>query len=512
MQGSGTSFRVGYEIMPIVATREQHRGKTKKILLIASIVLVALLICGAVVLHHYWPLTESAVRSDLAENTSASVRFGSFHETYFPPGCVAENVVFQRPNSPQPIITIRRLVIRAYLSGMLHNHVNVVEAESMHILVGDSDLKATHSTGQHSVVDRLIADDAIFEIRRADPRRNVRFVFHKFVIKDIGGTGPMSFSAVLDNPLPAGLLSISGEIGPWNSAHSEQSAVAGKYSLERADMSVFDGIAGTLTSSGHFRGTFQQIDLDGSTEIPEFEITKTHHTLPLVTHFTASVDSLNGNVVLHNVKAKFGHNEFIAQGSIGRGANGKRSANIDLSCDRGRIEDVFYPFIHSPRSPLTGDVAFKMKVIIPSGPEPFLQKLDLSSNFQIQRARFTRYKTQESLNKIAENPDQKTPNETLSDFQGTVTLSGGIAHFSSLSVHDQGASATFHGDYNLINEKVRMFGNLKTATSLTKTTSGGMSAVFAKVLEPFFKKRPHVTVVPVKIGGTYARPSFGLNM
>ena len=57
-----------------------------------------------------------------------------------------------------------------------------------------------------------------------------------------------------------------------------------------------------------------------------------------------------------------------------------------------------------------------------------------------------------------------------------------------------------------------MFGNRKTATSLTKSSSGGISAVFAKVLDPFFKKRSHVTVVPVKIGGTYTHPSFGLNM
>jgi len=166
-------------------------------------------------------------------------------------------------------------------------------------------------------------------------------------------------------------------------------------------MSVFEGIAGKLSLTGNFNGTFKQIDVEGSTEIPEFEITKTRHSLPLTTHFTASVDSRNGNVVLHHVEAKFGRNDILAQGTVGRGGNGKRSANIDLRCDRGRIEDVFYPFIHSPRSPLTGDVAFKMKVTIPSGHERFLEKLNLSSDFQIRRARFTRYKTQESLNKIA---------------------------------------------------------------------------------------------------------------
>src|SRR5262249_4982543 len=171
---------------------------------------------------------------------------------------------------------------------------------------------------------------------------------------------------------------MSGQFGPWNSADSENTAVSGKYSLENADMSVFEGIAGKLSLTGNFKGTFKQIDVEGSTEIPEFEITKTQHSLPLETRFSASVDSRNGNVVLHQVKAKFGRNDIQAQGTVGRGANGKRSANIDLRCEGGRIEDVFYPFIHSPRSPLTGDVAFKMRVTIPSGAQPFLKKLDLS--------------------------------------------------------------------------------------------------------------------------------------
>jgi hypothetical protein len=138
--------------------------------------------------------------------------------------------------------------------------------------------------------------------------------------------------------------------------------------------------------------------------------------------------------------------------------------------------------------------------------------VELQSEFQIQNARFTHSNTQEKLNKIAEDPGQKHPNETVADFRGTVTLSQGVAHFSYLSVQDQGAAANFHGSYNLIDERVNMHGQLKTATSLTKTTHGGISAVFAKVLEPFFKKRPHETVVPVKIGGTYEHPSFGLNM
>jgi hypothetical protein len=492
-------------------TREHRHGKTRKVLLTTAAIVVLLLIAAAIVAHHYWPFTESAVRADLASDASANVRFGSFHQKYFPPGCVAENVIFQRENSAEPLITIRRLTIRSYFGGMLHNHVSLVRAEGMHISLGNSDFAQTNSSNQQSTVDRLVADDAVLEIRRRDPEHNLRFVFHKFTMRNLGGTGPVAFSAVFDNPLPAGVLRTSGQFGPWNGSHPDQTPISGKYSLEQADLSVFKGIGGIISSNGDFSGTFKQINLEGSTTTPAFEVTKTHHSLPLATHFTAWVDADNGNVVLHQVKAQFGHNDILAQGTIGPTANGKRAALLNLRCERGRIEDVFYPFIHSPRSPLTGDAAFTMKVTIPSGHEPFLQRLDLRSDFQIHNARFTHEETQRRLNNIAESPGQKDATETLSDFQGTVAVANGVAHFSYLSVHDQGAAAVFKGSFGLIDERVNMYGKLKTAASLAKTTHG-MSSVFAKVLEPFFKKRPHVNVVPVKIGGTYKHPSFGLDL
>jgi hypothetical protein len=56
-----------------------------------------------------------------------------------------------------------------------------------------------------------------------------------------------------------------------------------------------------------------------------------------------------------------------------------------------------------------------------------------------------------------------------------------------------------------------MHGQLKTAASLAKTTHG-IKAMFAKAIEPFFKKKPHKTVVPVHVGGTYSHPSFGLDL
>ena len=82
----------------------RHRLRTK-VLIGVSAVLVALLLAGAILANRYWPYTEAAVRDDLASAALANVRFGNFHKKFFPPGCVAEAVIFQRDSFGVPLIT-----------------------------------------------------------------------------------------------------------------------------------------------------------------------------------------------------------------------------------------------------------------------------------------------------------------------------------------------------------------------------------------------------------------------
>ena len=215
---------------------------------------------------------------------------------------------------------------------------------------------------------------------------------------------------------------------------------------------------------------------------------------------------------LRDVKAQFGRDSLDIHGSVAKDADGARVANLDLHCDHGRIEDTFYPFIQSPKSALAGAVKFQMQVLIPPGKEEFEKKITLQSTFTIEDARFTRPQTQLQLAKIAERPEQKEPDvDDPARFAGQVLLKNGVARFTALRVQDQGAAAEFHGTFNLLTERVEMHGHLKTETSLAKTTSG-IKSVFAKIIEPFYKKQPHQTVVPVKIGGTYRHPQFGLDI
>lgn len=500
-----------YSYLRISSTmRSGPRSTAGKIVAIGASALVAALAVGLVLLHFYWPFSESEVQRELGEATSSVVTFKTFHDRYFPPGCLAEGVVFQETGSSMPLITVQRLSIRSNLFGLLHHHVSLIRAEGAHANwqhVGSND-----SRSKLAVVDRLVADDAVLEIPRKTLEEPLRFVFHKLEVANLHGSGQSSFSAEFDNPLPHGLLRVSGHFGPWNDSRPAQTALDGNYSLQHADMGVFHSVAGFITSTGKFGGVFEQISVEGQGTIPELEVTRTHHGLPLEAHFSVLVNGPHGDVFLRNVKARFGRDDLEVRGSVAKGPDGKRVADLDLKCDSGRIEDTFYPFIHSPKPALTGKVRFQMHVIIPPGKEQFEKKIVLQSTFRIEDARFTHPQTQLGLSKIAEGPRQRDPDTAMpASFQGQVAVKDGIAQFSELDVHDQGAAAVLRGNYDLIDQRVNIHGRLKTEASLTKTTHG-IKSVFAKAIEPFFKNKPHETVVPVKISGTYRHPQFGLDL
>lgn len=479
-------------------------------LLLAACIFGALLVAAAILLDLYWPFSESKVRQELSDATAATVSFERFHPRYLPPGCVAEGVVFQKKGASAPLLTVERLRVSSDFIGLFHHHVTLIHAEGARVNWAGwqpTEDPATSST----TVDRLVADDAVLEIPRQSPSGPLRFRFHQFELGNLRGRGQTSFRAVFENPLPRGLIRTAGEFGPWNSSRPSQTAVKGRYSLEDADLSVFHAIAGVVSSTGQFSGTFRQMAVEGKTETPQLTATNTRHGLPLKTDFSALVDATSGDVILRHVEAQFGKDTLDIHGSIDRGNRRQRIATLEIECDRGRVEDTFYPFIHNPKAALTGNIEFHMRLTIPPGDEPFEKRVGLESDFLIENAEFTRPETQVELAKVAEAPGQHHPDPALpSSLHGKVSLEHGIAQFAQLAIEDQDAAAHFHGNYNVADQRLDLHGELKTEASLTKTTHG-IKAVFAKVIQPFFKKGAHVTVVPVHIGGTYSHPDFGLD-
>jgi hypothetical protein len=90
-------------------------------------------------------------------------------------------------------------------------------------------------------------------------------------------------------------------------------------------------------------------------------------------------------------------------------------------------------------------------------------------------------------------------------------LNHAIATFSDLSFSVPGALAHLHGTYGLLTQRVDLHGTLQLDNKLSKG-SNGVKSVLLKSVEPFFKKKNAGEIVPIRIGGTFSHPSYGLDV
>jgi AsmA-like protein len=498
-----------------------HRAGAKKWLIISLIVLAAMVAAAAVLLAIKWPFTRERVTQRLQQATSTSVQMRSFKAEYFPhPGCVAEQVTFQKVGNSQPLMTIRTLTVRGSFFGLFTKHVSLVRAQGTHIALpsfssGES-LGGNNQSG--TIIDQLVADGAVLEILPKNAGgQPTRFVLRRFQLHGLGGERALSFQTVFQNPKPPGEVSASGSFGPWKSGSAASTAVSGRYAFRHADLSVFRGITGTLSSDGTFRGTFRHLQVQGTTDTPDFEAAHSGHQFRLNGQFRALVDATNADVTLEDAAALLGHTTIAAQGQIAPTLRGQsKTASLDVTVRDGRIEDVLLLFVKEPRSPLMGLTSFRAHVTLPPGREPFVRKVKLEGEFGIGGARFTSPETEKSLTDLSmrargeKDKVEEDPARVLSDLRGQVALSDGVATFTDLSFTVPGARAQLHGTYNLVNERINLHGLLRMDSSLANAASG-LKSFLLKALGPILKSNHRGEVLPVSITGTYAHPSYHIS-
>jgi hypothetical protein len=501
------------------------------------LVLAGVFLAAIVLLALYWPFSRQAVLRELEDESQSRVEVGAYHGTYFPrPGCVLEHATFRhnpKAGSP-PLITIEKLRIEGSFSGLFTKHLSRIRAEGMHVLIPPRGTEERFHTPERSrfVIDDLIADGAILDVASREANKQpLRFSFHDFVLSSVGSEGPASFRATLSNPEPPGEITTTGKFGPWNPNDVGQTAVSGEYLFQQADLSVFRGIAGLLSSSGKFSGTLDRIEVQGLTDTPSFTVTSSSHQVQLRTWFHAVVNGENGDTFLQRVAATFWKTTVWSEGSVagGSGEPGK-TASVELAAKDGRIQDVLLLFAQSERAPMSGTVSFRAKVNIPPGQRRFLEKVELQGDFGIDAGSFTKFDTQQGVNRLSEgalgeedrhkaekdeekdkDKDKDGSDTVLSDLKGHVRLKDGTARFSDLSFSVPGALAKMQGTYNLLTEKIDLRGTLRTDSEPSNTTHG-MKSFMLKILDPFFKKKRAGYIMPVKITGTYGHPSFGLDL
>ena len=502
-----------------VGSRPRRWTRSRRFAVIA-ILLGAALCMIALGMHRWWPFGQVSVLQNLRQASDSEVKVRTFRQTYFPwPGCIMEGVVFiHGPADAKPLITIEKLAIRGSYGGLLSERISQISAEGLRVFIPPFGTGTTFHTNPSKITtDEIVANGAAIEFASRDPGKEpLRFDVHHALLKNVGWNGALSYQVRVRNPEPPGEVTAEGKFGVWNKVSAGETPISGKYKFEHADLSVYGGIAGTLSSEGKFEGKLARIDISGSTTTPDFEVKSGGHPVRLTSQFKAHVDAIHGDTFLDNVTADFWKTRVVAQGSIATSPDGKgKTAKIDLRSNNARIDDFLKLFVKADRAPMSGSVMWQSRAEIPPGEKPFLEKLKMNGSFGVTGGTFSDPSTQEGVDKLSSGArgekDHNDPETVLTNLKGQVELLSGKANFSDLSFAVPGAAARMHGSFSLISHKIDLRGQIRVDTKISDTTSGS-KALILKMMDPLFKKKPKGEIVPVRISGTYGHPTFGLDL
>jgi hypothetical protein len=431
-----------------------------------------------------------------------------------------------------PLIEVSEFTVDANLSGLWNHHVTFVKLDGLRIQIppddgsvaaNDTPRASTSGHSTHSqywkqiVINDVDAPDAKLIILRGDASKPPRtWSLHRLHIQHVGFDSRMPFETTLTNAVPPGEINAGGTFGPWQIEEPGRTALNGEFTFDDADLSVFNGVRGTLAAAGNFGGTLNRIDVTGHTETPDFMVNTGGHAVPLTTSYHAVVDATNGNTTLDPVNAKFLSTSVTARGGVYEEPSGKgRVIRLNLSIERGQLEDIMRLAVPAPRAPMNGILRLKTSFVIPPGPSDIVDKLQLDGHFSIERGKFSDADVQKRVNELSRRASARTAEEPTaravgSNFDGRFTLGNGRLALPTVTFDVPGALVELHGQYGMKREDIAFDGKLYMDAKISQTVTG-VKSLLLKVVDPWFRRNGK-TVLPLKISGSRADPKFGVDV
>jgi AsmA-like protein len=444
----------------------------------------------------------------------------------------ANNVTlhFRGRHDLPPLIAIKRLTMRTSITGLLRSprRISFVHLEGLQINIPPRE----DSSGGEKIAlrriravrfDEILSEDATIKILTAKPGKDpLEFDIRLLRVNSSGADGALAFQATLSNPKPPGQIASSGLFGPWNATDPSQTPVSGGYTFENADLGVFPGIAGILSSKGTYQGALDHIIVDGTTNTPDFCVTLADHPVDLSTTFHAMVDGANGDTFLQSVNVHFGQTDLVAQGTV-EGAAGKKGKTIslDVSTSHARINDLLLLAVkNSP--PMTGPIHLKTKFNLVPGPKQIPDRLALNGFFELDSLHFTSSEVQQKVDNMSKRSQGKPkeivdPKEAISSddvasaMKGNFSVEKGILSLTGLNFDIPGAEVQLDGDYALEPETLDLHGTLKMQAKLSQINTG-VKSFLLRFADPIFSKGGNGAVLPIKITGSVQHPQYGLDL
>ncbi len=343
----------------------------------------------------------------------------------------------------------------------------------------------------------------------------LQFSIQRMRLESVGAGVGMKYEAALINAKPPGNIQSTGVFGPWSAQEPGETPLAGEYRLDHADLGGFNGIAGTLRSTGRFDGKLSAINASGDAFIPNFRLRMAGNPVPLSARFTVLVDGGNGNTILKPVVARLGSTSFTTSGGIIRHEAGlPRAISLDVSMPDGDLRDVLRLAMRGEPF-MEGRLALKTKIDIPPLTGKVREKLKLDGHFEVQDGKLLHSNIQNQLNGLSRraqgNPQAGEADQAVSQMSGVFQLDNAVVHFNQLSFGVPGAKLDLAGNYDLDADSLAFGGTVKLQATVSEMVTGWKRWAL-KPVDRFFEKEGAGTFLRFHIGGTSRRPKFGLDL
>jgi hypothetical protein len=538
--------------------RPARRPLRKKPWFWALLALVGLVIAVAAIFPSVVPMSSDVLRrriiSTLSAKLDSDVELGALNLRVFPAlRADGENLTIRRRGTPDgrpPLISIKKFHVDANLMGLWRKHVQHVQLDGLDINIlpkeervqqeASADRQAAASAPASStpqpeptveekrndplksggvVIDRTDTNDArLIIVPDRDDKAPKIWAIHHLTMHDLGAPHSWPFTATLTNGVPPGEIDVDGGFGPWNRDEPGDTPLRGDFVFAKADLGVFKGISGTLSSHGSFNGTLAKLTANGETTTPDFTIAVGGHPFPLYAMYEALIDGTNGDTRLENIDAWFLSSYLHAKGAVLDAPKGKqgRTVTLDVRMDKSRIEDIMKMAVKTATPPMIGSLKLNTKFVLPPGDNDVAERLNLDGQFWIGSAKFTNYDVQGKIEELSKRGSAKTAqpvkDRVASDFQGRFKLGNGRLALPNLTFAVPGAKVQLAGVYALKPETIDFKGQLLLDAKISQTVTG-FKSVLLKAVDPLFKQKDGTgSAIPIKIGGSRNAPAFGLDV
>ncbi len=501
------------------------RPAGRTLLIVISLVVIAAVVLIVTGFHLSNPYLHKRVVEMLSQKFHAEVELKEFHVYLFPGARIEGSGLVLRHEGRRdvpPLISIGEFSAEAGILGLIGKpwKIRQVKLKGLTIQIPPKGERKkqdwSKARNMPVLIGEIVSDDAELRLlpKSADKDPHV-FAIHHLVMHSVGLDRPAQFSAQLSNAVPPGEIDTQGSFGPWSPDDPGQTPLAAEYTFDKADLGVFKGISGILSSQGKFGGVLEKIEVEGKTSTPDFTVTIGGHPLDLETVFSATVDGTNGDTLLHPVTAHLLNTVIVAQGGIVKSQDKTgKEITLDVTVDKGRLEDLLRLAVKADKPLLTGAINFHTRFDLPPGKGDLSDRLNLDGKFDVEQAQFTSPEVTakiESLSRKAQGqPENKDAGSSVSQLKGNFVLDNGVISFRGLTFTVSGAQVALNGKYGLEKEDLDFHGKLKMQAKISQTTTG-MKSLVLKAVDPFFRKNGQ-TEVPIKITGQREHPSFGLDL